>query len=274
MFFYAGIEENGFSIMNEKRERIDFCDFGEVLTNANRFSPSIPAFFHDLVLDDRLSERCFSLCWLLSQKEMSWNCKDEDAAAGTSYARPEVLRSAQELTDAMLSAVKMECSFARRGNVIFPIYKVASIDEFLILDLSYCFVKGIRIIQCENCGRFFIPTTRSDEKYCPYTDSAGHYCRKVGFDNKQKMLPVGSVYRKVYRRCNQQKNRRIKRYASYSDGGSALIDALNSEYKKWCLRANKWKIECENGDLSLSEFENLISDISWMNVERGKQTLR
>ena len=36
------------------------------------------------------------------------------------------------------------------------------------------------INRCENCGRFFAPKSRTDEKYCDYETGGAESCRKIG----------------------------------------------------------------------------------------------
>ncbi len=54
-------------------------------------------------------------------------------------------------------------------------------ETMIDLVLSYIYMNKILIRRCENCGRFFTPLKRADEKYCMYPAKNGESpCRRSG----------------------------------------------------------------------------------------------
>lgn len=106
--------------------------------------------------------------------------------------------------------------------------------------------------KCQNCGEYFIPTSRSDEIYCDKVLPNGKTCKTVGYDERIKRDDVLREYRKIYKTQNARKQR-----------NSHKRD-ISDKFQKWVTFAKKQVSKCQSGEISLDEMVSLISSNDWM----------
>lgn len=106
--------------------------------------------------------------------------------------------------------------------------------------------------QCQNCGEYFIPTSRSDEIYCDKVLPNGKTCKTVGYDERIKHDAVLREYRKVYKTQNARKQR-----------NSHKRD-ISDKFQKWVIFAKEQVSKCKSGEISLDEMVSFISSNDWM----------
>lgn len=286
------IESGGFSVKNNENITVDTFAFGEAVTSVNRFEPSIlegvfaddssgsadkvsallMAAGYGSVLSFYLTQQVLrEYRYCLEDPEREGSLQEEfGEALGYISCRARVLccllsdslvkcsKERGEIIEPLLRSVKLPCSFLYEGDSIKIAYSIPDLDSLLILDCLYCHQNGIHMNECENCGRFFIPTTRSDEKYCPYRDASGRECRKIGYENKLKTSPLDALYRKIYKTQNSRKNR-----------NSQNVKDIEKLFRRWSAYAADLKRQCENGEISTEQFEKLASDPSWMKTKKS-----
>ncbi len=301
MEYSVVIEDSGFTVRDREKKVIENIAFGEVMTQVNRFKPSLVisddfdiSYFWKKSQDDpaaltfeieskmpneEFGALVIHLIALKAVAALSSCQSDNDSIdVPTLFAYSEELalisshahilctllsdviincdKSRKEVIDVLLNTVNASCSFMCEANNIKIAFSVSSLDSLLILDCLYCHQNDIRLNQCENCGRFFIPTTRSDEKYCPFRDDDGHECRKIGYENKIRTIPLDALYRKIYKTQNSRKNRNLKNKKD-----------ADSRFSRWVKYACDMKLRCEHEEISLDEFEKLISSNSWLKCD-------
>lgn len=113
----------------------------------------------------------------------------------------------------------------------------------------------VAVKQCKNCGRFFIPSSRSDEVYCDRLLSNGKTCKTVGYDEKIKRDDILRVYRKSYKTQNARKQRNSHR------------PNISANFDRWKLYAKEQLKKCQNGEISTEEMVERISGNTWMDAE-------
>lgn len=131
--------------------------------------------------------------------------------------------------------------------------EVFEFNDLLAL-LFFIYVKiiqlDITVNRCENCGDYFIPSSRSDEKYCNKVIK-GRTCKDIGYYNRlqtDSSLSAMREYRKAYKTKNAYKNRnRLNR------------PHVEDAFKKWVYEAQRKLNDVETGTLTLDEF------ITWLN---------
>ncbi len=111
----------------------------------------------------------------------------------------------------------------------------------------------IKIKICQNCGKYFIPTKRSDEIYCDNIFKNGRTCKQLGYEIKISKDEIVNTYRKIYKTQNARKQR-----------NKNSINNIDKKFKKWSYFAKAKLIECQNGNIELSEFKKIIADDSWL----------
>lgn len=134
------------------------------------------------------------------------------------------------------------------------------VKDAISLDINSMLQEGLIVKQCENCGKYFIPAARNDEKYCyfPYGEIATtprkrKTCRDVGYSNKVEHDIVMKTYRKIYKTQNARKQRNRKNVANIED-----------KFNTWSVYAKEQLDLCRKGNISVSDFELLISNNTWL----------
>mgnify|MGYP001851321755 CR=1 FL=1 len=103
---------------------------------------------------------------------------------------------------------------------LFTTYRVCTIKELLTISFIEILKSQLVIKKCKNCGKYFIPESRTDEKYCnnPSPQNPNKTCKEYGakktYRDEIKSQPVKSEHNKTsqfYRmRINRAKNEKEK----------------------------------------------------------------
>lgn len=131
-------------------------------------------------------------------------------------------------------------------------YCIQQIGDLIAFDTSNYSKSNIMIKQCANCGKYFIPSSRSDEIYCDYvydlnTDKT---CKEIGYEQKLKKDLFRSAYRTAYKtqRARIKYNSHIsdyedKHFIPWNTAAKEALEEYKSKndidgFKKW-LNLNK-----------------------------------
>lgn len=129
-------------------------------------------------------------------------------------------------------------------------YDLNSIQDWFRYEFL-CLAKGnILYKQCKNCGKFFIPSGRSDSEYCDRIDStSGKTCKEVGaintFAKKHENDGIHQAYTKAYRRMDSRKR---------------TMYISKSEFTQWSKTAREKRKLCETGQITLEEFQAWLDE--------------
>lgn len=89
-------------------------------------------------------------------------------------------------------------------------------------------VPNLPIKQCQNCGKYFIPSSRQDEVYCEFPDEKGKTCKEKGaiqtYKKNLENIPALLEYRRSYQK-------------------KIMIVSRNRENKELKKEFDKWKKE-------------------------------
>ena len=131
-------------------------------------------------------------------------------------------------------------------------YYFDEIDDVLVFDMQEFLCGDYILKKCENCGKYFTPVNRKDEKYCYFFDEK-HTCRDVGYQKRLNSDAIQKTYRKIYKTQNARKQR--------NKNNIQLIDIA---FEKWSDYAKNELKRCKDGTISLDEMEKNISSVRWM----------
>ena len=91
-------------------------------------------------------------------------------------------------------------------------------------------VPNLPIKQCQNCGKYFIPSSRQDEIYCEFPDEKGKTCKEKGaiqtYKKNLESIPALLEYRRSYQK-------------------KIMIVSRNREDKELKKEFDKWKKEAQ-----------------------------
>lgn len=128
-------------------------------------------------------------------------------------------------------------------------YECEDILQALIIELSVLAHNNIEIKKCKNCGKYFVPGSRSDELFCDNIFENNKTCKEIGyFKVKQKAIHENEVLR-MYRNVYQKLLLRVRRnpdnvkyardFESFKDDNIKKRNALErnriteEEYLEW-----------------------------------------
>lgn len=134
-------------------------------------------------------------------------------------------------------------------------YTCSKLENALFLSfVNLLDVKELHINKCANCGRFFIPASKSNEKYCanPIANAPTRTCKDVGADKKYKEKIKDDEIISLIRNTSSTLSMRVKR---------------NPDIKEHKTKYNKWKVDYpiqmkkfQDGEITKDELINWIND--------------
>ena len=130
------------------------------------------------------------------------------------------------------------------------VYDLNSVQDWFRYEFMYLAKGNVLYKQCKNCGRFFIPSGRSDSEYCERIDTAsGKTCKEVGaintFAKKHENDEIHQAYTKAYRRMDSRKR---------------TMYISKKEFSEWSKTAREKRKMCEEGQISLEEFQAWLDE--------------
>ena len=135
-------------------------------------------------------------------------------------------------------------------------YACAKLENVLFLSfINLLETRDLHINKCANCGRLFIPSSKSNEKYCdtPLEDDSSRTCKDVGADKKYKAKLKDNEIISLIRNTTSTLSMRVKR---------------NPDIKEHQKKYNKWKIDypiqmkkLQDGEITKDELLNWINSV-------------
>ena len=131
------------------------------------------------------------------------------------------------------------------------VYTSEKLSNILYLILEQIVeVPNLPIKQCQNCGKYFIPSSRQDEVYCEFADEKGKTCKEKGalqtYKKNLENIPALLEYRRSYQK-------------------KIMIVSRNKENKQLKKDFDKWKKDAQD-KIKLFKQGKLEEDIlyKWM----------
>lgn len=131
-------------------------------------------------------------------------------------------------------------------------YQFKNIFSLVGFEVRKLFSAGVYIKTCDNCGRFFIPAARRDEKYCDFPFRGNKTCKQLAFTERLKKDDIIGTYRKIYKTQNARKQR------------NAHIPDIAERFDIWKAGAKNVLKQCRAGEISTDDMISLISPADWM----------
>lgn len=143
----------------------------------------------------------------------SYSSKDDD------YSSVSYDNIVKKLEDGELSIKKHNVYTSERlSNILYVILE------------QVIQVPNLPIKQCQNCGKYFIPSSRQDEVYCEFPDEKGKTCKEKGalqtYKKNLESIPALLEYRRSYQK-------------------KIMIVSRNREDKELKKEFDKWKKEAQ-----------------------------
>ena len=130
-----------------------------------------------------------------------------------------------------------------------PDYYFKFFDDVLIMDIYNILENDLVIKQCQNCGKYFIPSSRSDEIYCYNEFKNGKTCKQLGYEVKLNNDEFLKAYRTAYKTQHAKMQRNKKNKPDYKE----------KVFDVWVKSAKEKLNQAKNGDITLEEFKKFLN---------------
>lgn len=141
-----------------------------------------------------------------------------------------------------------------KDNEIFTLrnYEISSLKDLFCVFFNYLLENNITINKCKNCGKYFIPANRTDEKYCENTSpqNPNKTCKEIGsklsFAFKRDSEPISREHNRTKVALSMRISRAKKKNDFEElDKVSKHLEKYLSNYQKKLNNYNKHKISEE-----------------------------
>ena len=134
------------------------------------------------------------------------------------------------------------------------IYTFKSYHDFILFILYRAAALNIQFNKCKNCGKYFVPTTKSYEIYCTRVFRNGKTCRDIGYELSVQSDEITKLYRNAYKTQNAKKQR---------NKNIANVDKL---FSNWASEAKKMYKLCKDNKIKFDELSKWLKDNQdWIN---------
>lgn len=137
------------------------------------------------------------------------------------------------------------------------VYKIKSVEHYFSAYFKYFLDNKIRIKKCENCGKYFIPSNRTDEKYCDNSSPQNprKTCKEYGAKKTYRDKIKSNDIRKEHYNTSQYYRMKLTRC---TDEKAKVI--LNNKFEKYKSDYEKNKKKYNNKKITEIEFVNWIKE--------------
>ena len=131
------------------------------------------------------------------------------------------------------------------------VYTFESYNDFILYRAA---ALNIQFNKCKNYGKYFVPTTKSNEIYCTRVFRNGKTCRDIGYELSVQSDEITKLYRNAYKTQNAKKQR---------NKDIANVDKL---FSNWASEAKKMYKLCKDNKIKFDELSKWLKDNQdWLN---------
>lgn len=129
------------------------------------------------------------------------------------------------------------------------LFQLRTAYELLALEMISALSRGKPLKKCENCGKYFFPSGRSDSVYCDRIGSDGFSCKKIGACRQYRRNSRSDSIKQMYDKVTKH-NRYLK--------NKGLIP--EEDFLRWMTDASVMHARFRNGEISEDTFSNWLSE--------------
>lgn len=122
---------------------------------------------------------------------------------------------------------------------IMPVFEVKTKEDLFLLELTAAFSAGRPLKKCEYCGKYFIPTGRTDAVYCERVGEDGYSCKKIGAHRQYRKASRENDVKAMYDKITKH-NRYLKNSGKISE----------RDYNRWMSSVSESYAAFKAGTLS------------------------
>lgn len=134
-----------------------------------------------------------------------------------------------------------------KGGIIYlKSYEINNLKDILSIYFNFFIQENICIRKCANCGKYFIPVNRTDEKYCdnPSPQNLNKTCKEYGAKKIYRDKLNSNEVKKAHYTTSQFFRMKIKRAKTEKEikTYTKLFDLYKSNYEKQKKKFNNKRI--------------------------------
>lgn len=137
--------------------------------------------------------------------------------------------------------------FDESGDII---YYFNSFDDLVLFDFYQMSVEKPIVKQCANCGKYFIPISRSDEIYCDNEYRNEKTCKQLGYEVKVSKDELLKPYRTAYKTQHAKMQRNKTNMPNYK----------KKYFDVWVSEAKKKLKQAKDGSITANEFKQWLNE--------------
>jgi hypothetical protein len=146
----------------------------------------------------------------------------------------------RDMDDAMLKLAIIEHNIE-----FYEMYELVTVDDMLRFELLQMILHDCKFKRCKYCGKYFVPSGRSDSEYCTrIMPDETKPCSEIGASRirnaKLQTDPILKAYKKAYSRMDSQ-----KRNGSINQKG----------FNDWSWQAIEKRDHCLAGEIAFDDFQ-------------------
>lgn len=145
----------------------------------------------------------------------------------------------------------------KNSNTLYcKLYEINSLEDIFNIYLSLLMEHKLVINKCKNCGKYFIPDNRSDEKYCsnPSPQNSKKTCKEYGAKKTYRDKQNSNIIRKSHYNTSQFFRMKAKRAKTENEQKQ-----LNKLFEKYKVNYEKQLKKYKNKKITEDEFVNWIT---------------
>ena len=147
-----------------------------------------------------------------------------------------------------LADFNFNCSLSLKSRALdFPL---ESVDDMIRFELMHMLLQDVDFKACKCCGRYFVPSGRSDSLYCDrVVEGDGRLCSQIGplktFELSHKDDVIHKAYITAYRRMDSRQRAKL---------------ITKEEFKEFGKIAREERKKCYDGEITLEQFQTWLDN--------------
>lgn len=142
-------------------------------------------------------------------------------------------------------------------------YEIKSLEEIIYINLYHIILNNSALLKCHNCGDYFLPKLRNNEKYCQKyikspDDMTVQYCRDIG--KRKSYIASQSNTFKLYYELKDRINKKIERN-SKNKKVLEKLNELSEELEAKCDEIFEKGKRKSRKNKRLKEFHNYLKEL-------------
>lgn len=144
----------------------------------------------------------------------------------------------------IVSNIKLENDL----SMPLEVYSFSSYNTFILFTIFKVLSLDIKFNKCKNCGKYFVPTAKSNEIYCTRTFRNNKTCRDIGYENSVQSDEISKAYRNAYKTQNAKKQR------------NKFVHNIDEKFFNWAAEAKEMYKLCKDNKIALDEFNKWLKE--------------